>query len=319
MAVASCSHEEFIRLFKQHGANELAKILGVSARAVYARRKRIENESGSSISSPTSTPSGLTVSQYASCYPSRVPLICENGIIMVGSDAHIWPGPKSTAVRGFQFLIRELQPKAVGLNGDVFDGARISRHPPIGWTHKPTVKQELEAVRDVTDDIAKDAPQGCELFWTLGNHDQRFENSLVAKNAEFEGVNGVLLKDHFARWKFCMSLWVNDTLVIKHRFKGGIHATHNNTLMAGKSIETGHLHSLKVTPFDDYNGTRYGIDTGTLQDPYGEQFDYQEDNPRNHRSGFIVNTFFKGKLLWPEVAAVVDPTHIQFRGKVYEV
>jgi hypothetical protein len=58
---------------------------------------------------------------------------------------------------------------------------------------------------------------------------------------------------------------------------------HNATLWAGRNIITSHLHSLKVTPFSDYNGARFGVDTGTLANPYSEQFNYQEDNPRNHR------------------------------------
>ena len=58
-------------------------------------------------------------------------------------------------------------------------------------------------------------------------------------------------------------LRVNGNVVIKHRMKGGIHAAHKNTLHAGTTMVTGHLHSLKVTPFSDYNGTRWGVDTGT--------------------------------------------------------
>ena len=91
-------------------------------------------------------------------------------------------------------------------------------------------------------------------------------------------------------------------------------------MWSGKTIITGHLHSLKVTPFDDYNGTRWGVDTGTLADPKGPQFqDYLEANPVNWRSGFIVLTFQDGKLLWPEVARVVDETTIDFRGKLVRV
>ena len=83
---------------------------------------------------------------------------------------------------------------------------------------------------------------------------------------------------------------------------------------------TGHLHSLKVTPFNDYNpGTRYGADTGTLEDPTGPQFEYGEDNPVNQRSGLIVVTFVDGMLLWPEIARVIDKNRFEFRGSVYKV
>jgi hypothetical protein len=77
-----------------------------------------------------------------------------------------------------------------------------------------------------------------------------------------------------------------------------------------------------VTPWTDYNGTRFGVDCGTMADPFGPQFrDYMEDNPRNWRSGFAIITFHKGKMLWPEVVHVIneDDGLVEFRGKVYKV
>lgn len=83
---------------------------------------------------------------------------------------------------------------------------------------------------------------------------------------------------------------------------------------------TGHLHSMKVQPISDYNGTKYGVDTGTLADPYGPQFaNYTELNPLNWRSGFVVVTFYKGQLLWPEFVHVLGPSKYEFRGKVYAI
>jgi hypothetical protein len=168
--------------------------------------------------------------------------------------------------------------------------------------------------------MVEEAGKNAKLFWQLGNHDARFETRLAAAAPEYEGIKGFHLKDHFPRWNPCWSVWVNDELVIKHRYHNGIHAVYNNTLKSGKSVVTGHLHSLKVTPFTDYNGTRFGVDGGTLADPYSEQFTgYMEDNPRNWVSGFIVVTFHKGRMLEPEKASVWDENHMQFRGTIIEV
>ena len=112
---------------------------------------------------------------------------------------------------------------------------------------------------------------------------------------------------------------INDDLMIKHRWKGGTHAVFNNTVQSGVSFCTGHLHSLKVTPFTDYNGTRYGIDTGTLSVPYGSAFSYAEENPVNWVSGFVVLTLKDGALLWPEVVHVVEEGVYEWRGKREEV
>jgi hypothetical protein len=106
---------------------------------------------------------------------------------------------------------------------------------------------------------------------------------------------------------------------VKHRYKGGVHATHNNTASSGKSIVTGHLHSLKVTPYADYNGNRFGVDTGTLAEPNGPQFEYGEENPQNHRSGFAILTLENGKLLWPELVHKWDHGRVEFRGEIIDV
>lgn len=75
-----------------------------------------------------------------------------------------------------------------------------------------------------------------------------------------------------------------------------------------------------MTPFNDYNGTRFGVDTGTLADPNGPQFrNYLEESPTNWRSGFVVLTYRDGRLLWPEVVNVFDKDHVEFRGEIINV
>jgi len=252
-------------------------------------------------------------------YAARRHLDAQNGTVLVFSDAHFWPGLRTTAFRALLHFTEMLRPKAIICNGDAFDGASISRYPRIGWDSKPSVIEELKTCKERLGEIEEIAGSA-KLYWPLGNHDARFENRLAQNAPEYEGVRGFSLKDHFPAWAPCWSVWVNNEVVVKHRLRGGIHATHNNTVNAGKTIVTGHLHSLKVTPFDDYTGTRWGVDTGTLADPNGPQFvDYSEDAPKNHRSGFIVLTFKDGKLLWPEVVRVFDENSVDFRGHVIDV
>lgn len=302
---------EFRRLFDQLGAAKMAQHTGMDLRNIYRRRRSIEHRHGGIIQPP---------SARAPEHPHRIPLEVHNGIVIVGSDGHYWPGKPSTAHLAFVKFCKELQPTAVIMNGDAFDGASISRHPPIGWESNPKVSQELEAVQERLGEIETAAGHARKI-WPLGNHDARFETRLAAVASEYADVKGVHLSDHFPLWEGCWSCWINDgQVVVKHRYKGGIHATHNNTLNAGTSIVTGHLHSLKVTPFDDYNGTRWGVDTGCLADPGGPQFvDYSEDNPRNHRSGFILLSFRDGRLMWPEIVNVIGDGLVDFRGEIINV
>jgi hypothetical protein len=237
----------------------------------------------------------------------------------VFSDAHFWPGVRTTAFKALLAFIRELKPKSIIANGDIFDGASISRFPRIGWDSKPSVREELQACTDRMGEI-EEAANGAKLYWPLGNHDARFETRLAQNSPEFEGVQGFTLKDRFPAWAPCWSVWINGEVVVKHRLKGGIHATRNNTLNAGKTTFTGHLHQLKVTPLDDYNGTRWGVDTGTLAEPHGPQFlDYTEDGILDWRSGFAVATFHNGQMLWPELCRVLEFGKVDFRGHVIDV
>jgi hypothetical protein len=132
---------------------------------------------------------------------------------------------------------------------------------------------------------------------------------------------GMSLNEHFPLWRFSMSLMINGDVQIKHRLYNGIHAAYNATLKSGVSTVNGHLHSLKVTPWTDLTGTRYGVDTGSLADVWGEQFSYTEDGTRNHRSGFAVLTFHDGKLMPPELCEVIDEEEglVYFRGVVIKV
>lgn len=314
MAKPSCDETRFIELFETRGAKETSQIVGTSERRVYERRARLESKLGRAIQPPSQR---IPKTEH----PQRAILEVVNGVVLVGGDAHIWPGPMSTAMRGFIKFSRDMKPAAVVMNGDAFDGARISRHPPIGWENTPSVVEELEAVQEQLGQLAKAAFKARKI-WPLGNHDGRLETRLAQVAPEFAKVRGFHLKDHMPDWEACWSCWVNDAVIIKHRGpKSGVHATHNNVLAAGKTIVTNHLHAAKVTPFSNYGPEiLYGVDTGCLADPYGPQFrDYTEDNPRNHRSGFCVLTFKDRKLLQPELALVWDEKTVQFRGELIKV
>lgn len=323
MPAPTISEQEFIELFKTlKSATLVSKATGVAVAMVHKRRRRIEQRRSIKLESSGPQAGRFTHLQTAYKTPQRLDMGILNGRVIVFSDAHFWPGIRTTAFKGLLHFIAHLKPKAIINNGDAFDGASISRFPRIGWDSTPSIVQELkacEAALGEVEEAAKAARHNVKLYWTLGNHDARFENRLAANAPQYEQVKGFSLKDHFPAWHPCWAVW-NGQVVIKHRYKGGIHATHQNTVSSGVSMVTGHLHSLKVTPFDDYNGTRYGVDTGTLAEPTGPQFEnYLEQGPTNWRSGFAVLTFVDGRLLWPEVVKVYSDGKVEFRGEVIDV
>ena len=81
MAVAKVNDEEFVKTFETHGAKKAAEILGVVARAVYNRRRRLEQALGRSINA-TATTTRITSAEFE----SRMIFEIDNGIIPIGSD-----------------------------------------------------------------------------------------------------------------------------------------------------------------------------------------------------------------------------------------
>jgi hypothetical protein len=314
MKPSKITDEEFLRLWEEHKSPlKVAKATGLSERRVHTRRRFLE----------TKLNLNLSVSKPVHIQKARHEAGLTDGIAIIFSDAHFWPGIRTTAFKGLLWAINELKPHVVIANGDIFDGSSISRHARINWSAVPNVKQELQACQEALkeiEDACEKARHHTQLIWPLGNHDSRFETRLSEAVPQFEGVGGTALKDHFPKWHTCWSCWLSDDVVVKHRYKGGIHATHNNTVNSGVTTITGHLHSLKCTPFGDYNGTRFGVDTGTLAEIDGPQFiDYLEDGPVNWRSGFAVVTMKNGKPLWPELVSKHAEGIIDFRGQLIDV
>lgn len=309
------SDEAFMAEFPTLGAGEMAKKYGITEKAIYDRRRRIEDREGVKLAPPTR---GGDVQQLDR-HPAAIKLGIEDGEVLIGSDSHYWPGIVSTAHRAFVEMAKDRKPKVIIKNGDETDFPSLSRHSPIGWENRPKASDEIDACKAMLSEIEKSSPKSRRL-WPCGNHDGRFETRLATMAPEYAKINGVHLKDHFPNWEPCWATFINDDVVVKHRLRGGMHATRNNTLNAGRTMVTGHLHSLKVTPLSDYNGTRWGVDCGTMADPYGPQFyNYTELAPLDWRSGFVLLTFVKGKLLWPEQIWVSGPDTVQFRGKEYRV
>jgi hypothetical protein len=322
MPAARCTDAEFMELWRTHGgADAVAKALGLSNRAVHQRRRALEHRYNKPLASTAHAARG---SHYANLSPEEHKpnhsLGLLNGQVIVFSDSHFYPGTRTTANKALLKFIRNLKPKAVICGGDAFDGASISRHPRIGWEHQPTVLDELRACKERLSEIEETAGNA-KLVWTVGNHDARLSSRLAMHVPQFAGVHGFQLKDHFPNWIPCWCAWINDSTIVSHRWKGGIHATYNNVVQSGVNIVTGHLHQLKWTPYTDFKEQpRYGIDSGTLAEPKGPQFQaYLEGKHPNWGSGFVVLTFKDGRLLMPQLVRKWAHDVVEYCGQIIDV
>lgn len=298
--------QQFIRACRNaNSVAEVARMLDMDRKGVIRRIKRLEGKHGNLHPNPQPSNEAIKLSHDSDRPYSAV----------LFADAHFWPEylcPRPRSMDHLVAVVKKLQPDLIINMGDSFDGFSISRHPPHGWIDGPSVIEEIEANRAYLKEIS-DAARDAELYYIWGNHDARFDSYLSMNAQQFRGVSGTRLPDHFPDWKFCESLMLNDTLYCKHSWHGGMYAARNNTLKAGKSIATGHLHKQRVIPYTDLTGTRYGIEVGTLADPSGPQFFYTNGNPLDWQQGFVVITVDRDHIT-TETVDIIDGEAV-WRGK----
>lgn len=314
MPRSGTTDQEFAAIWEQCGgsATEVAERLGITLRGVFARRRKIEKKLSTRLIGQRLWDGAVTKLNYRQIIDKI------QGPVLIFSDLHAWPGDYSPAFFACLKLIKELKPRLIINNGDAFDGATISRHPPMGYLDLPSVEEELKHCQDLLRQIEGAARKGTPLIWNAGNHDNRFTARLATHAPEFARIHGCDLKDHFPAWTWGWSCVINPgtkgETMIKHRWHNGAHASYNNALKSGVNIVTGHTHHLKAVPITDYRGRRWGIETGTLSPiglEAGDKFSYAEDNPANACQGFVILHYDKdGKMLPPELVETIE-------GKVY--
>jgi len=238
--------------------------------------------------------------------------------MVVFSDSHVIPRNPSLASKALIKVLEQVRPEYVVCLGDTFDFASISKHAKSGWEKRFSVAEELEAGCDLLKQVVQATPNSVRVL-TFSNHDGRYDGILAAKAPEFEGVAGFSLRDHIGKdWQYGISMLVNEKVMLKHQWHGGVHGAWNNVLKSGISIITGHTHKQGCKPYTDYTGTRFGVEVGTLSEIDNAMYNYTEHAPVDWISGFTVLTFKDGKLITPEFVAVLDGV-AYFRGAVVAV
>lgn len=297
------SDEEFIATWNRFGSPaSVSEATGINIRSVYERRVGLEKRGVFLKTVPKGrVPGSPKWAQEGHAYQPRVNETITDGYLLVFSDCHYWPGAVPLAHEALLKVCKQLKPKLIIANGDVFDGANISRHEPMGWQKLPTVIQELDTVKLRLGEIERAAPNAIRRY-TIGNHCSRFDRRLATEVSQFEDVPGMRLQDHLKAWPQSYSVLINediDPVFVLHNIRGGMHAPFNNVKAAGCTVITGHLHSQKAEPYTTMLHDWEGIDAGCIADIDHPAFSYAMDRPRDWRSGFAIMKFDKNGKRFP--------------------
>src|SRR4051812_44538556 len=112
-------------MWRKHNGNtnEISKETGVSVRNIFLARRRAERDL--QVTLIAQKPGVQALIHH---HKARVSIKITDAIIPIGGDVHKWPGEYTTVQRAYINLVAYLKPRYVILCGDVFDGARVSRH-----------------------------------------------------------------------------------------------------------------------------------------------------------------------------------------------
>ena len=237
--------------------------------------------------------------------------------VVLFSDAHYRPGLEpSSAYFALLDVIIDEKPSVVIDNGDSMDLPGISRHPRTTWDSEPTLLEEMQEAQYRHNAIEL-AAHGATLYRNIGNHDLRFESKLVEKVPEYAGLHFTRVSDYFPKWAHHYSVTINKSMIVLHKWKGGLHAAYNNAKGAGISIATGHTHRLVSREVRCYSGSAWGVECGTLANLDGPQFRYTADTPLDWHPGFVILHVHE-QGIYPELIRVFKDRYLK-DGKWYEI
>ncbi len=321
MTASAHSRDEFAAIWREEGGSvvKIAQRLNMAEAVIYKRRRRMESEGFSLPGNEDCASPGGGITPWA--YPRQIETTVGDGLILAFGDLHSVPLDRREAeTPAMRMMLAWLADHGANVRlllcmGDVLDGASIGRHPPLGWKDQPSIADEIGAGVHDLDRIAALAPHAERLF-VVGNHDERFDRTLAQQAKEFRAVTGMRFQDHFQRWRMAWSVRINGDIVATHKRHGGVHAAHNNAMKSGGAhVVTGDTHRLTSLVQTGLMGPIYGVETGTLSDPHGPQFEYTRGLDPNWQPGFAVLPIIGGELHRPYTVSVFDAPKPRVRVK----
>jgi hypothetical protein len=125
--------------------------------------------------------------------------------MVIGSDFHShFCNP--FALRVWNDIIKDLQPDAIRLNGDLVDFPSLSTHRNFPGHFPMTVQDEIDwAVNKVIAPARKNAPKA-DIRFLIGNHDVRLITAMADKGPMFASLRSLSFADQFKLDKYEVGL-----------------------------------------------------------------------------------------------------------------
>lgn len=298
---------------KYGDASRAADALGVNVNT-FLSRVRLARRAFPHVLPPSQHRSGWANRDQWAYQPEAEVWMTDGHAVIFGDCHYGWHADPSPCHMALLKVISAIRPALVVANGDIIDGAAVSRHPEIGHQKKPSMADEVIRAQTRLGEVAS-AAAGAKLVRTVGNHDQRYDRTLATQAPEFAALHGMRLRDHLEAWQEAWRLHINSDVVVLHRWHGGVHAAWNNVVKAGINIVTSDTHALEVRPCVDYRGRRYGIQCGMVADQRAATFEFVAGKPTQWCEGFVVLTFADGQLLTPRLCERIG-NRFWFNGEV---
>ena len=199
---------------------------------------------------------------------------------LVLPDVH-FPFQDNRLLSQWLSYMRQVQPDGIDILGDVMDCYTLSRFDknPL---RKTNIQEELDMAREFLEDVRNQSPDGCDIRFSEGNHENRLKRVLWGRSKELAPIRGLTIPELLDLKRLHIKYYTPET---PYRIGGpnGLWYLHgdlarkcNWSMTAGGmgakavvqrvrgNIIMGHTHQMGHISFRGWDGLTEGYEVGCL-------------------------------------------------------
>ena len=250
--------------------------------------------------------------------------IIEAEKIVICSDHQARYDNRQLEISFLKFL-RDFQPNAIVVNGDLFDFEALSKFP-TSLKNRTSLNEDVKAGRSILRHYREACPQA-DIYLIEGNHEARLDKYLVSRAPELCGIPGLNITTFLGLEELGVEYvgpygrgvdW-NGVLIL-HGNRVSIHAAYSakaEFLDAGTSLVMGHTTRIGAYYLTDRRGTHAAFEDGSMTNIDPEKAPPSMRGPRqnNWQNGFMFG--YAQNRLWNLYQVSVTDNSFIWNGKLY--